>query len=80
MDKFGTVYENDVVIEKPVYFNKFSDFTEETRFEGQVSIMQNPVSVEHAVNKGYVDNLVGDIETALTNIEAIQDALIGGNV
>jgi hypothetical protein len=28
----------------------------------------------------FVNEQIGDIETALTNIEAIQDALIGGNV
>ena len=39
----------------------------------------SPVEPTQAANKQYVDGLVGDISTALTNIEAIQDALIGGN-
>lgn len=38
------------------------------------------VDVEHsAATKGYVDGLVGDIETALDGIIAVQNALIGGD-
>ena len=36
-------------------------------------------ALSEVATKTYVDDLIGDIETALTDIEAIQDALIGGN-
>lgn len=37
-----------------------------------------PRSDYNAANKLYVDNLIGDIDTALTNIITIQNSLIGG--
>ena len=37
-----------------------------------------PVFGVHAANKQYVDDLVGNIETALDSIIAIQESLIGG--
>ena len=39
-----------------------------------------PKGKKQAVNKEYVDDLVGDIETALDSIIAIQNELIGGEV
>lgn len=39
-----------------------------------------PTKPSQAANKQYVDNLVGDIETALDNIIEIQNSLIGGEV
>lgn len=39
-----------------------------------------PTAEDHyAVNKGYVDNLVGDIESALDSVIALQNSLIGGD-
>ena len=37
-----------------------------------------PKEAKDAVNKEYVDDLIGDVETALDSIIAIQEALIGG--
>ena len=45
---------------------------------GRVST-QAPIADLHATNKAYVDGLVGNIETALDSIIAIQEGLIGGN-
>lgn len=50
--------------------------------ENEPTILRNisaPVRAEDAANKGYVDGLVGNIETALDGILAIQNALIGGD-
>jgi hypothetical protein len=38
---------------------------------------ENPV--QNKVVKGYVDGQIGDIETALDSIIAIQNSLIGGD-
>ena len=46
--------------------------------ELSISGLGTPSSEKDAVNKGYVDGLVGDIESALDNVVAIQNALIGG--
>lgn len=81
MDKFGEVYENAVMFEKHTYFNgEINVLSGEARFEGEVNILKPPTLEIHAVNKEYVDGLVGDIETALDGIIAVQQELIGGNV
>ena len=46
----------------------------------QLSDVGNPINNTDAANKQYVDNLIGDIETALDNIIEIQNSLIGGEV
>lgn len=38
-----------------------------------------PTERDDAVNKRYVDELVGDVEEALDNILALENALIGGD-
>lgn len=40
--------------------------------------VETPSDDDGAVNKGYVDNLVGDVETALDGIIEMQKTLIGG--
>lgn len=40
--------------------------------------ISTPIRTDDAANKGYVDGIAGDIETALDGILAIQNALIGG--
>lgn len=40
--------------------------------------LQDPAAAGDAVNKRYVDGLVGDVETALEAIITMQEALIGG--
>ena len=80
MDKFGEVYDNDVVFQKNAYFEaNINDFLGEACFEGEVNVLRSPTAHTHAVNKGYVDGLVGNIESALDSIIAIQQQLIGGN-
>lgn len=79
MDRFGTVYENDVVVEKNAYFNGgINIFENEARFEGTVSVLKTPENDIDAINKGYLDGLVGDIEAALDSIIALQNSYIGG--
>jgi hypothetical protein len=39
---------------------------------------KDPTQDAHLTNKKYVDNQIGNIETALDNIIAIQNELIGG--
>ena len=39
-----------------------------------------PNTATQAANKEYVDNKIGDIETVLDSVLAIQNAVIGGNV
>ena len=41
--------------------------------------VNTPTADEHATTKAYVDGLVGDVETALDSIIAIQTSLIGGD-
>ena len=45
--------------------------------EGRTSF-EAPKTAKHAVNKEYVDKAIGNVETALDRIIAIQEALIGG--
>lgn len=47
---------------------------------GKISNLGTPTADTDAVNKGYVDTAVGDIESALDAIIAIQEQLIGGAV
>ena len=44
-----------------------------------ISNIADPVYPQDATNKRYVDSLVGDIESALDSVIAIQNALIGGD-
>lgn len=44
----------------------------------KISNLIDPTNDSDAVNKGYVDGLVGDIETALDGIIAYQNSLTGG--
>ena len=44
----------------------------------RIASLADPVDITDAVNKRYVDNALGDIETALDGIIAIQAELIGG--
>ena len=43
-------------------------------------LVNNPTRPYHAANKKYVDDTVGEIDTVLDNIIALQNSLIGGNV
>ena len=79
MDKFGEVYDNDVVFQKNAYFEANRNiFLGEARFGGEVNVLRSPTFSSHAVNKDYIDGLVGNIETALDGIIALQQELIGG--
>ena len=42
-----------------------------------IDILKEPEEDTDAVNKGYVDNLVGDIDAALDAIIALQNSIIG---
>lgn len=75
------VAENHVVVlptadrflsEVPVFLNNGVNISGETFVETE------PTTEYSIATKGYVDGLVGDIETALDNIIAIQNELIGG--
>ena len=46
---------------------------------GQLTVKETPEDDSDAASKKYVDNLVGDIETALDSIIAIQNSILGGN-
>lgn len=46
--------------------------------DGTATIGAEPVNDMDVVNKLFVDNLVGDIDTTLDNIIAMQESLIGG--
>lgn len=79
MDKFGEVYEQSVTFDKTAYFNgQINCFVGEARFEGEIDVLNPPTTHLSAVNKEYVDGLVGDIEAALDGIIALQQELIGG--
>lgn len=47
---------------------------------GDVLVNDTPVNPKGAVNRNYVDGKIGDIETVLDGIIAIQNSLIGGSV
>jgi hypothetical protein len=44
----------------------------------RIANVANPTDITDAVNKRYVDNILGDIEVALDGIITIQTELIGG--
>lgn len=46
---------------------------------GTATVQTNPIEDMDVANKGYVDNLVGSVETALDSIIAMQEELIGGD-
>lgn len=46
---------------------------------GTATVQTNPIEDMDVANKGYVDNLVGGVETALDSIIAMQEELIGGD-
>lgn len=70
-----------------ILMNTDSDEQETTTFGalvrrwnyGDIYVHLEPHSPKSATSKNYVDNLVGDIESALDSIIAIQNSLIGGN-
>lgn len=45
----------------------------------QIAGLEDPSSPSDAVNKSYVDTKIGDIESVLDSIIAIQNSLLGGN-
>lgn len=47
--------------------------------QGQIKVPENPTKDYHAISKKYLDLKVGDIETALDGIIAIQNSILGGN-
>ena len=44
----------------------------------KIENVATPTQINDATNKKYVDSLVGDIETALDEIKALQDSILGG--
>lgn len=88
MDKFGEVEVIEGLDEINVNLSNTTTFNSqgaiafnatEILFLSPLTIHEAPQGDYEATNKLYVDGLVGDISTALEEIEAIQDALIGGN-
>lgn len=45
----------------------------------RIQLVGDPEDSTDATNKGYVDGLVGNVETALDSIISIQNSLIGGD-
>lgn len=76
-DKFAYVSITDntqyVAMEKPTHFigNGESGLL--------IHNLADPSAPMDAVNKRYIDNLVGDIESALDSVIALQNSLIGGD-
>ena len=94
MALFGSRFFNKTSKELKITMDDLGDGQEKTVFSdvagigkiifdllgGKLEIkgLADPTDTDDAVNKGYVDGLVGDIETALDSIIAIQEQLIGG--
>ena len=64
--------------ENPVVLNNALVFPADAEGNSVISCVADPTGDTDAANKRYVDGLVGDIETALDGVIAIQNALIGG--
>lgn len=80
LDIGGTKYTADGIT-NPNQNGYFGINTYITSINGGYVYVHNlvePTSDKDAANKGYVDGLVGDIETALDGIIALQNTLIGG--
>lgn len=59
---------------------KYAAYVQEDLVVGRTAICEkDPTQDAHLTNKKYVDGLIGNIETALDNIIAIQNSLIGGD-
>jgi hypothetical protein len=46
----------------------------------QIEVVEVPTAANHATSKAYVDTKIGDIETVLDSVIAMQNNLIGGGV
>ncbi len=79
-DADGMYDEQTLPIEDHIQFEYLNNYGIIPRRQSNGNLFTNtPVNDLDCTNKKYVDDLVGDIETALDNIIAMQNELIGGD-